>query len=70
MKYCRHCLKIYEDKWYHMCPENAGYSSEFVDLEDSELNDLVTERDNLIDDYADMEDERDYWRNKYESLLT
>lgn len=68
MKYCRFCMKVYEDKWFHMCPSNVGYSSEFVDDED-EIVYLNEEIDNLTNDLSDLIDERDYWKNKYESML-
>lgn len=68
MKYCRFCMKVYEDKWFHMCPENFGNSSEFIDNED-EIVYLNEEIENITNDYSDMIDERDYWKNEDESIL-
>lgn len=68
MKYCRYCKKIYDSGWFHMCPENLYYSSEFVDNE-NEVEYLNSEIDNLESEYLDMEIDRDYWKNKYESMF-
>lgn len=51
-----------------MCPNNAGYSSEFVD-DENEVEYLNSEIDNLESEYLDMEIDRDYWKSKYESMF-
>ena len=51
-----------------MCPNNTGFSSEFID-DENEVEYLNFEIDNLESEYLDMEIDRDYWKNKYLLLL-